>query len=86
MHLVSTIDLVYKYFIYEFLHLGSCHKKESNWQNNANVDKDISTYLRHISIWKLSWDYETQSLLLFGWTNFCGLQIPQKWIIASLEV
>ena len=53
MHLVSTIDLVYKYFIYEFL--CSCHKKESNWQNNANVDKDSKTY-QHMKIVLRLWD------------------------------
>lgn len=61
MHLVSTIDLVYKYFIYEFLHLCSCHKKESNWQNNANVDKGSNTD-QHMKIVLRLWDSVTLAL------------------------
>lgn len=74
-------DFICKYFTYDFLHLCSCHKKDSDWQNDANVGKKCRT----IGTWRWLLRFETLSSLPFGETNFLDLHIPWMWPATSLS-
>ena len=74
MHLISIIDLLCTYFIYEILHLCCCHKNESDCQDNADVDKSCETD-EHVKM----------APEIMGLSRPCSLDGPTSVVFTSPE-